>query len=606
MVAGLAGAMTSISPIALVWDIGLIIIAATIFNFIARALKQPPLLAYIFAGFFIYSGIPFITKAFLGSQVVLFSGDLGIMRVLSDLGVAFLLFSIGIETDLGKLKKLSFIVIGGGVLQVLLTAGFVLLLVGYFNVLSFYESVYLALMLAFSSTMLVVKLLSDTFSTTTLHGRLMIGFLLVQDVLIIILLPIIGNMGKLFEPSFFTAFFFSGAALIGFAVILSKFVYPAIFKFSVKNSEMLFLAALSSCFGFILLSDFLGIPLGIGGFVAGLSLSMLPYNFQIYDEIRGIRDFFVTIFLVTLGLQLSFSSIGALWQIILFSLVVVLVLKPVIFYLMLYFSGHGKRISLFVALGLSQVSEFSFILASQGEQLKVLSPQFYSASIFIIAFSMLFTPYIFKYQDPIYRFFNSLSKHFPKRFNSKRFYHRVSWLEEGKQASNHIVIIGAGVVGGAIARSLNGKYPIIVMDQNPDIVEKLKREKINIFLGESSNKTIWKKLGLEKARLLVLAIPKTNASVKILNYAKEVNPDIIVFARAHSFEEAALLYEAGADFVCMPEVVGSNVYLKTISEYLETNALYHINVLHDEIIQYLKERSKSEEKHTITKKPGWF
>lgn len=608
MVTGAIELMAAIKPLGLLWDIGLIIIAATIFNFIARALKQPPLLAYIIAGVLIGPwGIPYLSNAYFGVEIQLLAGEQESIRLLSELGVAFLLFSVGIESDLLKLKKLSSIVIVGSVLQVFFTAGFVFFLMTYFQALTFMESLYLGLILSFSSTMLVVKLLSDNFSVDTMHGRLMIGFLLVQDVLVIILLPMIGNWEQLFHPYYFAGFMFSGALLIIIALALSKYVYPAIFRFSAKSSEMLFLSALSSCFGFMFFSQFfLNIPLAIGAFVAGLSLSMLPYNFQIYDEIRGIRDFFVTIFLVTLGLQLTFAFMGALWKMLIFAFGVVFILKPIIFYMISYISGHGKRISLFVALGLAQVSEFSFLLASQGLSQGVIHPNFYSATVFIIAFSMVITPYIFKYEDELYRFFNRFSGIFPKKFNSKRFYRRVSWLQKGERTANHIVVVGAGVVGGSIARALKGKYPLIAMDQDPDVVEKFKLEKINIFLGEADNKTIWRKLGLDKARLLVIAIPNISASLRLLNYAKEVNPQIIVFARAHTFEGAAQLYENGADFVCMPEVVGSNVFLKTIMEYLETNALYHINVLHDEIIQYLKERSKEEKKSFLSRTSKWF
>jgi len=588
-------------------NLGWIIITATLFNFIARALKQPPLLAYILAGFFLFTGIPFITGMVLEEPIVLFQ-NMEIIHMFSELGIAFLLFSIGIETDLSKLKRLGSTFVIGGFIQVVFTAAFVFFSMQFFQALSFYESIYLALILSFSSTMLVVKLLSDSYSIDTMQGRLMIGFLLVQDVLIVILLPFLSELGaESFSADFFTGFLFRGVALIVLALGLSKFVYPLIFRFSMKNSEMLYLAALSSCFGFIIFSYFvLKIPLGIGGFVAGLSLSMLPYNYQIYDEIRGIRDFFVTIFLVTLGLQLSFGFFEVLWKMVLFSLGVVLILKPILFFLISYFSGHGKRVSLFVALGLAQVSEFSFILASLGFQQGLLNKDFYSASVFIIAFSMLFTPYIFKYQNGLYELFDRLSKLIPSKIRKKKFTSKVSWLEEGEIVTDHIVLIGTGVVGGSIARTLHGRYPLIAMDQDPDKIEKLKKEHINAFLGEADNKTIWNKLRLDKAKLLVLAIPKADLSLKLLNHAKEINSDIIVFARAHSFEDAARLYEAGADFVCMPEVVGSNVYLKTIMEYLDSNTLYHINVLHDEIIKYLKERSKEEKPSRRIKPTGWF
>jgi len=602
MVVEAVGLMAQIDAMSLLWNIGIIIVAATIFNFIARLLKQPPLLAYIIAGVVIGPyGIPFLAKVLFGVEMSLLLGDFDSIHLLSEMGVAFLLFSVGIETDFTKLKKLSSVVIVGGVIQVLFIAGFVFFLMTFFQALTVIESIYLGLILAFSSTMVVVKLLSDSFSIDTLQGRLMIGFLLVQDVLIILFLPILRNLGGIFSPDFFVGFLFSGVALFAVAFIMSKYIYPAIFRFSFRNSELLFLTAMASCFGFMFFAQFfLNIPLAIGAFVAGLSLSMLPYNFQIYDEIRGIRDFFVTIFFVTLGFQLTFGSIGVLWKLILFSIGIVLILKPAVFYAISYFSGYGKRISLFVGLGLAQVSEFSFIIASQGAASingapPMLNQDFYSATIFIIAISMVITPYVFKYEEKISDLVKGISL-FPKSFDRRRFYNRVRWLEEGKSVASHLVIVGAGIVGGSIARALKNEHSMIAMDQDPDIVERMKREGINIFLGEADNKTLWRKLRVDKAKMLILAIPNVTSSMRLLRYAKEINPKIIIFARAHTFKDASNLYEEGADYVCMPEVVGSNIFLKTIVEYLETNALNHINVLHGEFVKYLKERTKQTKK----------
>ncbi len=578
------------------WDIGLIIILATVFNFIARAFKQPPLLAFILAGVFLGPfGFSLITKFLLGSEIHLLGGDIDLVKQLSEMGVAFLLFSVGIESDFTKLRKLSLVVILGGIIQVFFIFGFVYLLMNFFQALQPMEAVYLGLILAFSSTMVVVKLLSDNFSIDTLHGRLMIGFLLLQDVLVILILPILSNMGTIFSPGFFAGFLFSGAALFILALIMSRYVYPAIFRFSFRNSELLFLTAIASCFGFMFLAYALNLPLAIGAFVCGLSLSMLPYNFQIYEEIRGIRDFFVTFFFVTLGFQLTPVFFGVLWKTVLFSLGVVLILKPLSLYAITYLSGYGKRVSLFVSLGLAQVSEFSFLLANQGLENGLLNKEFYSATIFIIAISMVITPYIFKYEEKFYNLFKGVTL-FPKSFDRKRFYNRVLWLEEGKSVSDHIVIVGSGVVGGSIARALKDTHPLIAMDQDPDVVEGMKHENVNIFLGEADNKTLWRKLRLDKAKMLVLAIPNIGSSLRLLRYAKEINPKIVVFARAHTFENASRLYEEGADYVCMPEVVGSNVFLKTIIEFLETNALNHINVLQDEFVKYLKERSKQSKK----------
>ncbi|MCX6802938.1 MAG: cation:proton antiporter, partial [Candidatus Diapherotrites archaeon] len=560
MAAGITELLSTIQPLGLVWDIGIIIIAATLLNFIARALKQPPLVAYIIAGILIGPwGIPLAVKSAFGAEISLLAGEGGTIRLLSELGIAFLLFSVGIESELAKLKKLGFIAFFGSTLQVFLTAAFVLVFASIFHILAPVEALYLGIVLAFSSTMLVVKLLSDNFSIDTMQGRLMVGFLLVQDVIVIVLMPIAWNWEHMLHPSFLSGLLFAGIVLLSIAFFLSRFVYGRIFRFASKDSEMTYLAALSTCFGFMFLSQMLNIPLAIGAFIAGLSLSMLPFNFQISEEIRGIRDFFVSIFFVTLGLQISFAFTPGILLILALAFFTVLVLKPVIFFAITYFAGYGKRVSLLVALGLAQVSEFSFLFASQGLSQGVLSQAFYSVTILVIAVSMLLTPYFMQSSEWFYSRLLWVSERIPEKMKSRKFYRKVDWLEEGKSASNHIVVVGAGVVGGSIARLLNGKQPLLVMEHDPDIVERLKGEKINIFLGESRNRIIWKKLGLEKARLLVITIPNVPAAQKLLEYAKGENKSIVVFARAHSFDEASKLYESGADFVCMPEVAGSNV-----------------------------------------------
>ncbi|MFH1235170.1 MAG: cation:proton antiporter, partial [Candidatus Diapherotrites archaeon] len=607
MAAGIAELLSAVQPLGLVWDIGVIIIAATLLNFIARALKQPPLVAYIIAGILIGPwGLPLAMKSLFGADVALLAGESGTIRLLSELGIAFLLFSVGIESELAKLKKLGFIAFFGGTLQVFLTAAFVLVFASVFRILSPIEALYLGIVLAFSSTMLVVKLLSDNFSIDTMQGRLMIGFLLVQDVIVIVLMPIAWNWEHMLHPSFLSGLLLAGIVLLSIAFFLSRFVYGRLFGFASKDPEMTYLAALSTCFAFMFLSHLLNIPLAIGAFIAGISLSMLPFNFQISEEIRGIRDFFVSIFFVTLGLQISFAFSAGILLTLALAFFTVLVLKPAIFFAITYFAGYGKRVSLLVALGLAQVSEFSFLFASQGLSQGILSQAFYSVTILVIAVSMLLTPYLLQGSEWFYARLLWISGRIPEKMKSKKFYRKVGWLEEGGKTSNHIVVVGAGVVGGSIARLLNGKQPLLVMEHDPDVVERLKGEKINIFLGESRNRVIWKKLGLENARLLVITIPNVQAARKLLEYAKGENKNLVVFARAHSFEEAAQLYEGGADFVCMPEVAGSNVFMKTIFEFLETGTLHHVNALHDETIQYLKEMAKSEKRKPFSRPKNWI
>ena len=583
-------------------EIAMIVVFATLFNYIARMLKQPSLLAYIVAGIVIGplglgalgqtlgpEGLDAIWKTFEGIPIGI--SNLNEILILSELGIAFLLFSVGIESDLSKLKRIAKLAFIGTIIQVLVMITIVFGLSISTGLLPFREAIYLGVILAFSSTMVVVKILSDSLQIDSLHGNLMIAFLIVQDLLVVITLPFLENLDSIFKLDFYSEFLLRGLLLVVIALFLSSYVFPRIFKFAVKSTELLFLSALSVCFVFIFLSiTILQMPMAIGAFIAGLSLSTLPYNLDIYNAIRGVRDFFVTIFFVTLGMQLTFIFDISILFLILFALIVTYLLKPVVFYFITLFSGHGTRTAFLVALGLTQVSEFSFIIANQGLNAGIVSSEFFSAVILVIAFSMVITPYFFTYEKTLYMFFGKFLRFLPF-FDSKLFFRKIDELEGFEKVSNHVAIIGLGTMGIALAESLNKlNVKMILVDRNSDKVSYLTQKGYNILYGLSNNPLVWHKLNLEEAKLLVLSNPDVHANIELLKYARKVNPKIEVFSRAHYFEDAKLMYENGADYVCMPHVIGSNVMLDAINDFLHENKKEKAVALREEFYKYVEKR----------------
>jgi len=588
--------MNSPDILAFLWELGLILVAATILSAITRRLKQPPLVGYIIAGILI--GPYFLN--FLAEKTGLNISflprvDITNIAMLSQLGVAFLLFSVGIDSDLFKLKKVGKVAIIGGFLQVTLTVLLTLLLGRIFAFLGFLEALYLAVILSCSSTMLILKLLSDSFAINTLHGRLVTGISLVQDALIVLFIPVLLDFSLISNIAVFLRFILSGAYLLGLALFLNRYLYPKIFSKSTLNPELLFLGPLSICFAFMFISESLGITIAMGAFIAGLSLSALPYSFEISNETRGVRDFFVTIFFVTLGMQLNLFYIPTGLSIVLLSLAVILIIKPLITYIICLFAGYGHQISLAAALILIPVSEYSFLLASQGYSHGLLSTSFYSATIFVIGISMIITPYFFKYKDELAEAFAKFSGKMPS-FGGEFFRRNIKRFDEPQSLSSNIVIVGGGVMGGSAARFLHREKPIVI-DHDPDVIDALKKEGFEAIYGDAENKLIWKRINFADVKVLILAIPKFDAVISVLRYAKKVNPNIVVFARAHSFHEAKELYNANADFVCMPEAVGSNIIVKEVAEYLHSGSLARIRALHTELMHYLEETSKKHEKH---------
>tara|TARA_Y100000310_G_scaffold345709_1_gene468625 strand:- start:29825 stop:31603 length:1779 start_codon:yes stop_codon:yes gene_type:complete len=587
--------------IGLLLDLGMILLAATAFNYVARLLKQPALLAYIAAGIV-------IGPLGLGALGFEFAGiPLGVttteeILILSELGVAFLLFSIGVESNFSKLAELGKIATIGSVVQVSLTALLVFFFNSFLGLLSFEQSLYLGLIVAFSSTTIVIKLLSDSHEINTLHGRLMIGFLLIQDVLVILALPLLEDISNVANVEFLGFLLLKVVALLAIAYILNKYFYPKLFAFATQSEELFFLAAMSSVFIFIFISYLLNFSMAVGAFVAGVALSTLPYNLEVFHRIKGVRDFLATIFFVTLGIQITPSFTSFPLELGLALAGIVFIFKPLIYYIMTLFNGYGGRVSLMVALGLAQVSEFSFIIANQGKGVLEQTPGLYSFIIVLIALSMAITPYFMGYTN---FFYNLTQKIFGKLLDpvkqSKRLNKKINELESiPEDIEDHIVIFGGGLVGSGIASSLKKENKIIVIDNDSEVVWDNMQNGINSVYGSVDNDEIWRKLRLDKAKVLVIAIPRSNPANPLVKYAKKVAPKLAIFGRARYFGDALALYKSGVDFVIMPHVIGSNVFVEKVALYLRNGDISEIRNYNNEFMSYLKSKAKKEKTRFVS------
>ncbi|MFA4855925.1 MAG: cation:proton antiporter [archaeon] len=584
-------------------DLGLIVVAATIFGYIARLLKQPSLLAYILAGIVLGPiGLGALGYSFQGVRIGI--SNMQDIRILSELGIAFLLFSVGVEIDIRKFLGMGKIAAMGATLQVVLTIGTVMLFSLLFpGIISFEQSVFLGVILSFSSTMVVVKLLGDSYQINTLHGRLLIGFLLMQDLLVILAIPLLQDIETALSPAFLPLVVVKVAVLVAAAAVINRHILPRMFRFSLNYQEEFYLAALSSCFIFIGLAILMNLPIAIGAFIGGLALSTLPYNTEIFNKIRGLRDFFVILFFVSLGMQLTPSFAAVPFALIAFIIATVLVIKPVIYYFITLFSGYGSRISVMVALGLANISEFSLIVAQMGfdptsPATSVLSEGLFSLTILTITVSMVLAPYLMGAQNGVNRAFDKAARHLPKKIKRKRFTAKLSSLENTpSKLCNHILILGGGTMGSNIAKALYKHYPTLVLDQDSEVVYSCMRQGIKASYCDAEETNELEKANPKEAKLVILAIPNIKASLKTLRFVKKANKNTPVFARAHYYKDALKLYEAGADFVCMPHVIGGNVFLKEISKFLESGKLATIANLENEYMEYLKQKAKEERQH---------
>ena len=555
-------------PQSLLFTIGVILIVATFFAYIAKIFKQPLIPAYIIAG---------LVLGPLGFQLI---KDAEIIRSLSEIGIVFLLFIVGLEMDLKKLKSVGLVTVITGILQVLLTfiAGYAVAIWLGFDPTN---ALYAGLVIAFSSTMIVIKLLFDEDELNTLHGRIILGILFVQDLIVIIVLMILGNAGTFTTTSvLFTIVKFSVFLL--FAYSISKFIAFPLFRFAAKSSELLFLLSIATCFIFALSAYLLDFSIAIGAFFGGITLANLPYNLNIVARINSLKDFFATIFFVSLGLQLVFIDFFSVGIPLLIFLLLVLLLKPFIILVLLSILGYDKRNAFVSSVALAQISEFSLILVLTGEH---VSKELFSITILLGIFSISLTAYILKYELWFYNKTAHILSLFEKLAKKRR--------SLGYEHKDHpeVILFGASRVGGTFLKSSSfPKKKTLAIDFNPEIIESLKREKVSCIYGDMSNLEILKRINFKDTRVVISTVPGEKENIFLLSYVKNIRCSAVVILTAKNPEDALGLYREGADYVIIPYTKSGEIISGLLEKYQDNKkGLLKLKLTH---IKNLEETQK--------------
>jgi CPA2 family monovalent cation:H+ antiporter-2 len=541
------------SPLLL--DMGLVILIATLLAYLARALRQPLIVAYVVAG---------ILVGPMGFGLITSPEDI---NTLAELGIAFLLFTVGLEIDFRKLRSVGKASLAGAAIQMVLTF---LMGIGIAIALGLELLVgtYIGLLLAFSSTMIVAKLLVDENEVKTLHGRMMIGILLIQDIVVILALPLLGSAGAAISVGVLVMIIAKGLGLFSIALVLNRFVFRRVLDFAARSHEILFLTAVAVCFSFIGLAYALGFSIAIGAFIGGIAIAQFPYNLEIFGEMHSLRDFFAVIFFTSLGMQLNLGVMTSMLPLLMALLLITVLIKPLILSITYLYMGYGGRTSSIIGLGMGQASEFSFILAAQGLLLGQISQGIYSVMVTVVVFSMIITPYFMNARNGIYNLFSRADISFFKRFGAP---HHVKRLERHPKGGlkNHIVVFGSDVMGRKVVDYLVGKKKeMIVAEHNPEVIRELSEKGVYTMYGDADNEDLLRASGLYRARLAIVTIPDVVTSGFVIGKAKRFNPDIKIFARAHSEDDAEALYRAGADFVVVPDFVSGGTLVRKIEHFL--------------------------------------
>jgi CPA2 family monovalent cation:H+ antiporter-2 len=503
-----------------------------------------------------------LTGVIIGPGGLALARDLRTINVLAEVGVVMLLFNIGIEFSLERLKKIQKNFWVGGGLQVFATIAVTAAVLAALH-LRTEEALFYGFLVSLSSTAVVLKLMADRNELDSAHGRVSLGILLFQDMAIvpmIAVIPLLAHVGSFSAAAVLTRFLL-GAAAIATVFLAARFLMPRVLHMVVRTRirEIFLITALFLCLGMSLLTAGLGLSLALGAFLAGIIISESEYSHQVVSDILPFKDVFNSLFFISIGMLLDTAVVMRQWGLVLAVVLAVLLIKSLVASLTVRALGNAARVAMMVGLGLSQVGEFSFVLAGVGRLNGFLVGDAFQVFIAASVLTLLLTPFLFQRSasiaDGISRRLK-LERHIPEE-------HRPARLE------GHVIIAGFGLNGRNLARVLKETgIPYIVLELNPDTVREARAAGEPVVFGDIASHNILKEAGVEKAKALVLAVSDPASSARAVKNARGLNPGLFIIVRTRYASEIEGLFELGANDVIPEEFETSlEIFVRVLEKY---------------------------------------
>jgi Kef-type K+ transport system membrane component KefB len=531
-------------------ELSLVIAIAAGVALIMRLIRQPLMIGHILTGIIVGPSVLHLIKA------------PATIESFSNIGIALLLFIIGLGLNPRVIKEVGRVAGLTGLVQVGLTT-----LLGWAGGrlfgLSQNESLLLGLGLAFSSTIIILKLLSDKKEQSRLYGKIAIGLLLVQDILAMIALLFVSSQQASSGISLRQLSLLLGKGLlIGVPLFyISNAVLPKLQKLIAGSQEFLFLFGIGWGFGVAALFAKAGFSIEVGALLAGVALASLPYAQEMGARLRPLRDFFVIVFFITLGTRLSFSSLEHLVPVIIFGSLVAIILKPLIVLIVIGALGYTKRTSFKTALATGQVSEFSLVLVILAGSKRLVPNDFIAAVTLIALITIAVSTYLMIYNDRMYQ----LSEKYLSLFERRK-----THFEQESRQHYDMILLGYNKGGHEFLQVFKAlKKRFVVIDYDPDMIEVLEHQKIDFLYGDAMDIELLEEAGLDKTKLVVSTISDHVTNIFLMNLLKKFNPYSIVILHAETVEQAFELYGLGATYVILPHHIGS----EKISSFIRRNGL---------------------------------
>jgi Kef-type K+ transport system membrane component KefB len=527
-----------------------IVLLATLLSIVMKVLKQPLVIGYIMTGIF-------IGPNFLG---LLHTKDY--IELFSKIGITILLFIVGLNLSPKVIKEVGKVSVFGGLGQIILTAiwGYI---ASVFLGMPQVHAVYIAVALTFSSTIIILKILSDKGELQKLHGKVSVGLLLIQDLVAIGLLIVVSSFGNEGGAAFSTVLallLLKTVLMFGLLYFVSNFIFSRTMHFLAESQELLFLFSIAWGLGLACIFYLLGLSVEVGALVAGVSLSITPFADGIASRLKPLRDFFIVLFFILLGSEMVLSTIP---NILLPAIVLsffVLIGKPLIVFLLMNLLGYKTRTAFETGISLAQVSEFSLILAALGLQAGHINQEVLSLITLVALVTIAGSSYMMLYSDVVYQMIESVLKKLEIKENTK---------EANMDGNTHdLVLFGYDNVGRDFIHAfskLEKKY--VVVDINPELIKELLQINVPFKYGDVEDIEFLQELNLKTIKLCVSTVPTFKANALLIKKIREVNSKAIVIVRCHEIREAKELYELGASYVVMPHYLGAKYASNMISKH---------------------------------------
>lgn len=522
-------------------EITAILLVAGALGVIGLVLRQPLIVSLLAAGILVGpSGFGLITSH---DQI----------ELLAHIGIALLLFVVGLKLDLHLIRTMGKVALATGLGQVIFTSVFGFL-IGLGLGLPVVEALYVAVALTFSSTIIIVKLLSDKREIDSLHGRIAIGFLIVQDIVVVLVMigltAIGGRTGS--EGAVFSQLLRvlgTGAAFLGGIALMMRYLLPALLKYLARNQELLVLFAIAWAIFLATLGDALGFSKEVGAFLAGVSLASTPYREALSTRLVSLRDFLLVFFFIDLGARLDLSLLGAqMGKALIFSLFV-LIGNPLIVLAIMGYLGYRKRTGFLAGLTVAQISEFSLILGALGLSLGHLTLETMGLLTLVGLVTIGVSTYFILYSGSLYQKLSSWL-----RFFERKVPHREATPDcPVSVPDSDIIILGLGNFGSGIALRLQEyNRKLVGLDFDPEVLEAWRKRGLPVVYGDVGDPEILEHLPLHRARLVVSTVRDRDLNLNLHKNLKARNYSGKVVLTARHEEEAQEFLAAGADMVLRP------------------------------------------------------